>query len=70
MEKVESLFSPEDRMGALEMQNLSVLDNRAFLITHLEATRALGPGSGGGPAPRELSEILGESDDKKPRLRQ
>ena len=36
MEKVESLFSPEDRMGALEMQNLSVLDNRAFLITHLD----------------------------------
>ena len=33
MEKVESPFSPEDRIGALELQNLSVLDNRAFLIT-------------------------------------
>ena len=63
MEKVESLFSPEDRMGALEMQNLSVLDNRAFLITHLDATRALSAG----PAPRELSEILGEEDTKKSR---
>jgi hypothetical protein len=47
------------------MQNLSVLDNRAFLITHIEATRALGAGAGGGPAPRELTEILGEDDRKK-----
>ena len=42
-------FTPEDRIGALEMQNLSVLDNRAFLIHHLDATRALGAGAGGGP---------------------
>jgi argininosuccinate synthase len=63
MEKVESLFSPEDRMGALEMQNLSVLDNRAWLLTHLDATRALAAGS----APRELAEILGEPEAKKPR---
>jgi argininosuccinate synthase len=59
MEKVESLFSPEDRMGALEMQNLSVLDNRGFLINHLESMRALAEG----PARRELTEILGESDE-------
>ena len=65
MEKVESLFSPEDRMGALEMQNLSVLDNRAFLITHLDVTRALGPA--GKAAPRELTEILGEDDETKQR---
>jgi argininosuccinate synthase len=65
MEKVESLFSPEDRMGALEMQNLSVLDNRAFLITHLDATRALGAGAAA--APRELTEILGEDEGKKAR---
>jgi argininosuccinate synthase len=31
MEKTESAFSPEDRIGALEMQNISVLDNRALL---------------------------------------
>jgi argininosuccinate synthase len=43
MEKVESVFSPEDRMGALELQNLSVLDNRAFLIHHLDALRQLNP---------------------------
>ena len=63
MEKVESMFSPEDRMGALEMQNLSVLDNRAFLIDHLDATRALA-GAGAG-APRELTEILGEDQDNE-----
>jgi argininosuccinate synthase len=59
MEKVESIFSPEDRMGALEMQNLSVLDNRGFLINHLESMRAIAEG----PAPRELGEILGDSGE-------
>jgi argininosuccinate synthase len=59
MEKVESLFSPEDRMGALEMQNLSVLDNRAFLINHLESIQMLTEG----PARRELTEILGDAPD-------
>ena len=54
-------FSPEDRIGALEMQNLSVLDNRAFLINHLEATRALAAGA----PPRELTEILGEGDERR-----
>ena len=62
MEKVESLFSPEDRMGALEMQNLSVLDNREFLITHLDATRALAAGvgaarAGGDPGRRRIEEV-------------
>src|SRR4029078_7549915 len=65
IEKVESLFSPEDGMGALEMQNLSVLDNRAFLITPLESMRALSGGAGA--APRELTEILGETDEDKTR---
>jgi argininosuccinate synthase len=64
MEKVESLFSPEDRMGALEMQNLSVLDNREFLIAHVDAMRALGAAAGGGEsAPRELAEILGDGGE-------
>ena len=35
MEKVASAFSPEDRIGALEMQTLSVTDNRALLLHHL-----------------------------------
>ena len=46
-------------MGALEMQNLSVLDNRAFLLNHLDVSRRLSEG----PARRELSAILGESQD-------
>lgn len=41
MEKVETAFSPEDRIGALELQNLSVGDNRELLIHHLEAVRRL-----------------------------
>jgi argininosuccinate synthase len=55
MEKVASAFSPEDRMGALELQNLSVLDNRDFLVHHLSSLRQL-------PAadPAELAELLGE----------
>ena len=44
MEKVESAFSPEDRIGALEMQNLSVGDNRALLLHHLSSVRRL-PGA-------------------------
>ena len=56
MEKVEGAFTPEDRMGSLEMQNLSVLDNRAFLIHHLDSTRRLAEG----PSQKELSAILGE----------
>ena len=31
MEKSDSLFTPEDRIGALEMQTLSILDSRAVL---------------------------------------
>jgi serine/threonine protein kinase len=45
------LEAPEDRMGALEMQSLSVFDNRAFLIAHDEAAR------------RPITEILGDADD-------
>ena len=43
MERVEEPpFTPEDRIGALEMQNLSVGDNRALLLHHLESVRKLG----------------------------
>jgi argininosuccinate synthase len=59
MEKVASAFSPEDRMGALELQNLSVMDNREFLAQHL-ATLRLPPA-----ADTPLAELLGE-DPKTP----
>ncbi len=48
MEKVEGGFSPEDRIGALELQNLSVGDNRALLLHHLASLRQLS-GAGGIP---------------------
>jgi argininosuccinate synthase len=57
MEKVASAFSPEDRMGALEMQNLSVLDNREFLVHHLSAVRKLSTAT-----PPALAEILSETE--------
>ncbi|MEZ4361041.1 MAG: argininosuccinate synthase [Kofleriaceae bacterium] len=57
MERVEEpAFTPEDRIGALELQNLSVADNRAMLLHHLESVGRL--------APREqdaLDRLLGEA---------
>ena len=31
MERSDTLFTPEDRIGALEMQTLSILDSRSIL---------------------------------------
>jgi argininosuccinate synthase len=62
MERVEdAAFAPADRIGALEMQNLSVTDNRAFLMHHMGAVARLGA-----PA-SALPELLGEGapDEKK-----
>ena len=39
MEKTESAFSPQDRIGALEIQNLGVEDNRRMLQQYLAADR-------------------------------
>ena len=36
MERTESMFTPEDRIGALEIQNLAVGDNRALLLHYAE----------------------------------
>jgi argininosuccinate synthase len=42
MERVEApAFTPEDRIGALELQNLSVGDNRDLLLHHLSSLRQL-----------------------------
>jgi argininosuccinate synthase len=43
MEKTEGAFTPEDRIGALEMQTLSVLDNRHLLEHMLDVSRRIGP---------------------------
>ena len=59
MEKVaDPAFTPEDRIGALELQNLSVTDNRELLLHHLDAVRKLGAARGA-PA---LGALLGEGD--------
>jgi argininosuccinate synthase len=39
MEKTAGAFTPEDRIGALEMQTLSVLDNRNLLQHLMDTTR-------------------------------
>src|SRR5687768_10013812 len=58
MERVEEpAFTPEDRIGALELQNLSVGDNRALLLHHLSSLRQLAP-AGGEP----LGRLLGAAD--------
>jgi argininosuccinate synthase len=62
MERVEEpAFTPLDRIGALEMQNLSVGDNRALLLHHLDAVRKLGTGKAG-PG---LAALLGAGDGEK-----
>ena len=62
MERVEEpAFTPEDRIGALELQNLSVADNRALILHHLDSLKRLGAGVGF-PG---LGSLLGAGDDKK-----
>ncbi|MBI5512973.1 MAG: argininosuccinate synthase [Deltaproteobacteria bacterium] len=56
MEKVQSAFTPEDRIGALELQNLSVQDNRALLMHHLRSVAGLGAPSA--QVPLELEDEL------------
>ena len=57
MERVEDApFTPEDRIGALELQNLNVADNRALLIHHLNSVRKLSAAPSSGP---NLSGLLG-----------
>ncbi len=55
MERTASAFTPEDRVGALEMQSLGVLDNRELL---LHFAKALGTGAGGAGALGDL--LLGD----------
>ncbi|MSP16899.1 MAG: argininosuccinate synthase [Myxococcales bacterium] len=47
MERVEDApFSPEDRIGALELQGLAVIDNRELLLAQLGEARSVGAGAG------------------------
>jgi argininosuccinate synthase len=71
MERVEDApFSPEDRIGALELQNLNVTDNRALLVHHLEAVRRLAAGTPTGQLSQlgaGAADVLGESEAGEPR---
>jgi argininosuccinate synthase len=59
MERVEEPpFTPEDRIGALELQNLSVGDNRDLLLHHLDSVRKLAPAKS-----ESLGLLLGTSDE-------
>ncbi len=66
MERVaDPAFSPEHRIGALEMQNLNVTDNRAFLAHHVNSVARLASGGSPrvaelGPAGGTLPDILGD----------
>jgi argininosuccinate synthase len=65
MEKVEDApFSPEDRIGALEMLNLNVTDNRAFLVHHVNSVNRLGGGERGvaGILGPDLSGLITEDE--------
>jgi argininosuccinate synthase len=60
MERVEDpAFTPEDRIGALEMQNLSVSDGRALLLHQLASLRRLAI-----PGESALAGMLGDGADK------
>jgi len=60
MERVaDPAFTPEDRIGALELQNLSVGDNRELLLHHLDSLRRLGAGPGG----PSLAALLGAKEE-------
>ncbi len=59
MEKVEDvMFTPEDRIGALEMQNLQVTDNRALLRHHMTSVRGLPPSTN-----HPLAVLLADGED-------
>ena len=45
MEKGESLFSPQDRIGQLTMRNLDIADTREKLLTYVK-TGLLAPSAG------------------------
>jgi argininosuccinate synthase len=64
MEKGESVFSPQDRIGQLTMRNLDIADTREKLLTYVKAG-VLAPAAGG-DLPRLLDQGPGKPTDGKP----
>jgi len=63
MEKTEAAFTPEDRIGALEIQNLAVSDSRGLLLHYADRLARLG-----GPAASSFGDVLGEGEGGPKRL--
>ena len=63
MEKGESVFSPQDRIGQLTMRNLDISDTRDKLLTYVK-TGLLAPGAGS-PLPRLSDGEHGETAKEK-----
>ena len=80
MEKGESMFSPQDRIGQLTMRNLDIVDTRDKLFTYVKAgvlapwsgtalphVPSIGDGSRTGPdTPPESVPEAGPSKDHDP----
>ena len=56
MERTEIAFTPEDRIGALEMKTLSVIDSRNLLLHMMDTTRRFAR-----PESNDLADLLEES---------
>jgi argininosuccinate synthase len=65
MEKGESMFSPQDRIGQLTMRNLDIVDTRDKLFTYVKAG-VLAPWSGTAlPHPVEAEHVDDADDDRR-----
>ena len=60
MEKGESAFSPEDRIGQLTMRNLDISDTRDKLLAYIK-TGLLSPASA-----RDLPRVAGSAEHQDP----
>jgi argininosuccinate synthase len=63
MEKTASAFSPEDRIGALEIQSLSVSDTRAFLLHFGASVAKLQGGPSTASGAEGVRALLGDADE-------
>jgi argininosuccinate synthase len=65
MEKGESVFSPQDRIGQLTMRNLDISDTRDKLIAYVK-TGLLAPSLGSSmPLLTEAAAEAGDKPDRK-----